>query len=84
MLACDHIVQNDGAGDCVSFGFVAYGEFVHGVLVSSVGYFRGGCQTAKDLTYPSRKHLYNFDLYIVKLGFTWVYIIFLISTQKHR
>ena len=33
--------------------------------------------------------LYNFDLlkphfYIVKLGFTGVYIIFLISAQKHR
>ena len=33
--------------------------------------------------------LYNFDpliphLYIVELGFTWVYIIFLISAQKHR
>ena len=35
------------------------------------------------------KHLYNFDpfkphFYIVKLGFTGVYIIFLISAQKHR
>ena len=33
--------------------------------------------------------LYNFNLlkphfYIVKLGFTGVYIIFLISAQKHR
>ena len=33
--------------------------------------------------------LYNFDplkphFYIVKLVFTWVYIIFLISAQKHR
>ena len=33
--------------------------------------------------------LYIFDplkhhFYIVKLGFTWVYIIFLISAQKHR
>ena len=32
---------------------------------------------------------YNFDslkphFYMVKLGFTWVYIIFLLSTQKHR
>ena len=32
--------------------------------------------------------LYNFDplkphLYIVKLGFKWVYIIFLISAKKH-
>ena len=34
-------------------------------------------------------HVYNFDplklhFYIVKLGFTGVYIIFLISAQKHR
>ena len=34
-------------------------------------------------------HLYSFDplkphFYIVKLGFTGVYIIFLISAQKHR
>ena len=40
---------------------------------------------------PSRTEtcLYNFDprkphFYIVKLGFTGVYIIFLISAQKHR
>ena len=37
----------------------------------------------------TKTHLYNFDplkphFYIVKLGFTGVYIIFLISTQKHR
>ena len=39
---------------------------------------------------PSRKQAYiiltplNSTLYIVKLGFTGVYIIFLISAQKHR
>ena len=39
---------------------------------------------------PSQTCLYNFDplywthFYIVKLGFTWVYIIFLIFAQKHR
>ena len=37
----------------------------------------------------SRNEIYNFDLlkpqcYIVKLEFTGVYIIFLISAQKHR
>ena len=37
----------------------------------------------------TKTYLYNFDplkphFYIVKLGFTWVYIIFLISAQKHR
>ena len=37
----------------------------------------------------TKPHLYNFDpfkphFYIVKLGFTGVYIIFFISAQKHR
>ena len=37
----------------------------------------------------TKTYLYNFDplkphFYIVKLGFKGVYIIFLISTQKHR
>ena len=37
----------------------------------------------------TKTYLYNFDplkphFYIVKLGFTGVYIIFLISAQKHR
>ena len=37
----------------------------------------------------AKTYLYNFDplkphFYIVKLGFTGVYIIFLISAQKHR
>ena len=36
----------------------------------------------------TKTYLYNFDplkphFYIVKLGFTGVYIIFLISAQKH-
>ena len=39
--------------------------------------------------YITKTYLYNFDplkphFYIVKLGFTGVYIIFLFSTQKHR
>ena len=43
-------------------------------------------KTKDDIT---KTYLYNFDLlkphfYIVKLGFTGVYIIFLISAQKHR
>ena len=42
--------------------------------------------TEKDIT---KTRLYNFNplkphFYIVKLGFTGVYIIFLISAQKHR
>ena len=37
----------------------------------------------------TKTYLYNFDplkphFYIVKLGFTRVYIIFVISAQKHR
>ena len=40
-------------------------------------------------THITKTHLYNFDplkphFYTVKLGFTGVYIIFLISAQKHR
>ena len=43
---------------------------------------------SQDICHPSRKHgLYNFDplkphFYIVKLGFTGVYIIFLISAEN--
>ena len=52
------------------------------------------CQTQKDFLKDvestvgiTKTCLYNFDplkphLYIVKLGFTWVYIIFLISVQN--
>ena len=41
------------------------------------------------MCYITKIRLYNFDplqphFYIVKLGFTGVYIIFLISAQKHR
>ena len=41
------------------------------------------------LKYITKTCLYNVDplkphFYIVKLGFTGVYIIFLISAQKHR
>ena len=58
---------------------------------------RGGCNFCDSLftflhTKPcliTKTSLYNFDslklhFYIVKLGFTGVYIIFLISAQKHR
>ena len=43
----------------------------------------------KELVPITKTYLYNFDtfkphFYIVKLGFTGVYIIFLISAQKHR
>ena len=42
-----------------------------------------------DTHYITKTCLYNFDplkphFYIVKLGFTGVYIIFLICAQKHR
>ena len=44
---------------------------------------------ATSLGYITKTYLYNFDplkphFYIVKLGFTAVYIIFLISARKHR
>ena len=53
------------------------------------------CASAKDSTRSeilytiTKTYLYNFDpliphFYIAKLGFTGVYIIFLISAQKHR
>ena len=43
---------------------------------------QGGIQIAA----ITKTYLYNFDplFYILKLGFTWVYIIILISAQKHR
>ena len=42
-----------------------------------------------ETTYITKTYLCNFDplkphFYIVKLGFTGLYIIFLISAQKHR
>ena len=45
--------------------------------------------TQKVLMGITKTYLYNFDplklhFYIIKLGFTGVYIIFLISAQKHR
>ena len=46
--------------------------------------------TETEIGPSSRKHTYIIltplkpHFYIVKLGFTWVYIIFLISAQKHR
>ena len=47
------------------------------------------CSVASDLSLITKTYLYNFDplkphFYIVKLGFTGVCIIFLISAQKHR
>ena len=48
------------------------------------------CQKNFDLfLFITKTRLYNFDplqphFYIVKLGFTGVYIIFLISAQKHK
>ena len=47
------------------------------------------CNESKPYNTIAKTRLYNFDplkphFYIVKLGFTGVYIIFLISAQKHR
>ena len=46
-------------------------------------------QPKQQIRYITKTYLYNVDplkphFYIVKLGFTGVYIIFLISAQKHR
>ena len=43
---------------------------------------------AEETIFITKTYLYNFDLlkphfYMVKLGFTGVYIVFLISAQKH-
>ena len=51
--------------------------------------FNHGSWTPLSKIYITKTCLYNFDplkphFYIVKLGFTGVYIIFLISTQKYR
>ena len=48
-----------------------------------------GIQPFKGSMHITKTYLYNFDplkphFHIIKLGFTGVYIIFLISTQKHR
>ena len=47
------------------------------------------CGTPWTFLFITKTRLYKFDplqphLYIVELGFTGVYIIFLISAQKHR
>ena len=47
------------------------------------------CQNKQLKLSITKTYLYNFDpikphFYIVKLEFTWVNIIFLISAQKHR
>ena len=48
-----------------------------------------GCIRELDYVYITITYLYNFyplkpHFYTVKQGFRWVYIIFLISAQKHR
>ena len=70
---------------------VNYSAGLYNRLISC--YMRMKAGTPK-LTYSmlgniTKTYLYNFDplkpqFHIVKLGFTWVYIIFLISAQKHR
>ena len=47
------------------------------------------CSVIVALPGITKAYLYNFDplkphVYIVKLGFTGIYIIFVISAQKHR
>ena len=65
------------------------------LLISSVGGFLCGvcfvivCSSSLLLYVITKTYIYNFDplkshFYIVKLRFTGVYIIFLISAEKHR
>ena len=63
-------------------------------IVSNLRLLRGQISCSAELSmkkvlYIKKTCLYNFDplkphFYIVKLGFTGVYIIFVISAQKHR
>ena len=63
---------------------VSYVAFVCSLFIYLLFFF--SCLAKAVIT---KTYLYNFDplkphFYIVKLGFTGVYIIFLISAQKHR
>ena len=58
-------------------------------LLSCNIYEQGHISPPASVAHIKKTCLYNFDslkphFYIVKLGFTGVYIIFLISAQKHR
>ena len=71
----------------VFFFFFFFENFCHR-NVSSIGY---SCDKTNVIKLSSiiKTYLYYFDplkphFYIVKMGFTRVYIIFLISAQKHR
>ena len=66
---------------CVALWLLAEGLFGSFVFYVVFGESR--------LAFITQTRLYNFDplkplLYIVKMGFTGVYIIFLISFKKHR
>ena len=55
----------------------------------AVNIFKRHLLWSHEADYITKTRLYNFDplkphFYIIKLGFTGVYIIFLISAQKHR
>ena len=66
-------------GDCESPD-----QTVHAHVQSNQGLH---CPLSLDVKQSITKtYLYNFEphFYIVKLGFTGVYIIFVISAQKHR
>ena len=61
---------------------------MHKYIIKSLSAFYGHVQFVPT-KYITKTYLYNFDplkphFYIVKLGFTGVYIIFLISAQKHK
>ena len=62
---------------------------IHSQYVPLAEQFSQKCDIPTPKGHITKTYLYNFDplrphFYIVKVGFTEVYIIFLISAQKHR
>ena len=78
------------------FGQLEWASWCKQDLTKAVSFFKNGRNSNTAVKSPwvtndfiTKTRLHNFDplkphFYIVKLGFTGVYIIFLISAQKHR
>ena len=66
-----------------------YADKNNGGLITRSIVYSNGNPSHRFEPFITKTRLYNFDplkphFYIVKLGFTGVHIIFLISAQKHR
>ena len=64
-------------------------SLIESLLIACAFYCRRAIKREINETFITKTYLYNFDplkphFYMAKLGFTGVYIIFLISAQKHR